>query len=167
MTEPTDLLVLSWGKRTEKCPTCGGYGGTCILIHDGSPHGREHCRGAQWRNCADCRGSGRVVTGWWASLTETPTAECVNCYGDGVDYVVDEPQDSGAVAAAFGLTDAHHCRVCEEPMSDRYTSEQAHQWHEPGCLNGRVFGEEHTNCDCAGYVHPHCCPCDLEHVVEP
>lgn len=42
----------------DKCKACSGYGGTCILIHDGSPHGREHCRGAQWRDCPTCKGTG-------------------------------------------------------------------------------------------------------------
>lgn len=45
---------------TVPCHRCGGHGGTCILLHDGSPHGREHCQGAQWQECEPCVGTGRV-----------------------------------------------------------------------------------------------------------
>lgn len=41
-----------------RCPQCGGSGGSCILIHDGSEHSREACRGAQWRDCPHCDGTG-------------------------------------------------------------------------------------------------------------
>lgn len=42
----------------DPCSDCGGWGGTCILIHDGSPHGRDSCRTAQWRACSTCNGTG-------------------------------------------------------------------------------------------------------------
>lgn len=38
----------------------------------------------------------------------------------------------GAMSEATYIV-GERCRVCGEPMSDRYVSEQAHQFHEPGC----------------------------------
>jgi hypothetical protein len=57
------------------------------------------------------------------------------------------------------------CRVCDEPLSDRYCAEQAHQWHEDHCPN-RGLHYPRVDCFCVGYVHPHECSCELEHEVE-
>lgn len=80
-------VCLDFRAVIDACTSCGGYGGTCILIHDGSDHGRDSCSSAQWRECPTCQGWGaskkvhfggvairplRCAVGWRGAKTRNP-----------------------------------------------------------------------------------------------